>query len=77
MKHTYQITGMTCSGCQNKVQQLLSAVSNITQVDIDLSSGNAEIEMSSHVSTDKLKGALKDYPKYQLEEKHTHTCLHH
>ncbi len=69
MKHTYQITGMTCSGCQNKVQQLLSVVPNVKQVDIDLATGQTIIEMSSHVSTSALKDALKDYPKYQLEEK--------
>lgn len=69
MKHTYQITGMTCSGCQNKVQQLLSAVPNIKQVDIDLQKGEAVIKMTSHVNTETLKAALKDHPKYQLSEK--------
>jgi cation transport ATPase len=69
MKHTYQITGMTCSGCQNKVQQLLIAVPNVKQVDIDLQKGEAVIEMTSHVNTDTLQAALKDHPKYQLSEK--------
>jgi cation transport ATPase len=69
MKHTYQITGMTCSGCQSKVQQLLTAVPNVKQVDIDLQKGEAVIEMSSHVNTGTLQAALKDYPKYQLSEK--------
>lgn len=76
MKHTYQITGMTCSGCQNKVQQLLSTVPNVKQVDIDLATGEAEIEMGSHVSTDTLKNALKDHPKYQLEEKHADAVVY-
>src|SRR5215217_3326199 len=76
MKHTYQITGMTCSGCQNKVQQLLSTVPNVKQVDIDLAAGEAEIEMSSHISTAQLKHALKDHPKYQLEEKQTGTPMY-
>lgn len=69
MKHTYQITGMTCSCCRNKVQQLLATVPNVKQVDIDLPSEEAEIEMTSHVSTETLQAALKDYPKYQLDEK--------
>ncbi|PJJ79383.1 heavy-metal-associated domain-containing protein [Mucilaginibacter auburnensis] len=68
MKHTYQITGMTCSGCQNKVQQLLGAVPNVTGVSINLPTGETVITMSSHVSTATLKDALKNYPKYQLEE---------
>jgi len=69
MKHTYQVTGMTCSGCQNKVEQLLTAVPNVKQVDIDLQRGEAVIEMRSHVSTATLQAALKDYPKYKLSEK--------
>lgn len=69
MKHTYQITGMTCTGCQAKVQQLLSGVPHITNVNIDLQKGEADIEMDTHVSTETLKNALKDYPKYQLTEK--------
>jgi copper chaperone CopZ len=69
MTHTYQITGMTCSGCQYKVQQLLTAVPNVKQVDIDLQKGEAVIEMTSHVNTASLQAALSDYPKYQLSEK--------
>ena len=69
MKHTYQISGMTCTGCQAKVQQLLSGVPHITNVSIDLQKGEAGIEMDTHVSTQTLKDALKDYPKYQLTEK--------
>ena len=69
MKHTYQITGMTCTGCQAKVQQLLSGVPHITNVSIDLQKGEADIEMHTHVSTETLREALKDYPKYQLSEK--------
>jgi copper chaperone CopZ len=68
MKHTYQITGMTCSGCQSKVQQLLSAISNVKKVDIDLQKGEAVIEMDKHVSTAVFKDALKDYPKYQITD---------
>jgi len=69
MKHTYQITGMTCTGCQAKVQQLLSGVPHVTHVNIDLQKGEADIEMDTHVSTETLKNAFKDYPKYQLTEK--------
>lgn len=69
MKHTYQISGMTCTGCQAKVQQLLSGVPHITHVNIDLQKGEADIEMDTHVSTETLKAALQDYPKYQLTEK--------
>ncbi|WPU93967.1 cation transporter [Mucilaginibacter sabulilitoris] len=74
MTHTYQITGMTCSGCQNKVQALLSQVKGIQNVDISLVEGTADITMSPHVPTSVLQDALKDYPKYHLSEvPHSHT----
>ena len=60
---------MSCSGCQATVKRLLSNVKGVTDVAIDLSKAEAVIEMKEHVSTDALKTALKDYPKYQLNEK--------
>ena len=29
MKHTYKVSGMTCGGCQAKVLELLSKVSDV------------------------------------------------
>jgi copper chaperone CopZ len=66
MTHTYTITGMTCTGCQAKVQGLLSRVSGVDGVSIDLKQGTAQIDMSGHVPTGELQAALKDYPKYTL-----------
>jgi copper chaperone CopZ len=68
MTHTYKVTGMTCSSCQQKVQGLLSGVPGIKNVSIDLSLGKAAIEMDKHVPTALLQAALKAYPKYQLAE---------
>ena len=36
MKHTYKVSGMTCTGCQAKVQHLLSQVKGVSNVTIDL-----------------------------------------
>lgn len=68
MTHTYKVNGMTCGGCQAKVQGLLSKVPGARNVAIDLAKGEATIEMDKHIATDDLKAALKDYPKYQLSE---------
>lgn len=68
MIHTYHVTGMTCSGCLAKVQGLLSKVDGVRNVQIDLAKAEAAIDMESHIATDELKAALKDYPKYQLSE---------
>ncbi|MEO6883685.1 MAG: cation transporter [Bacteroidia bacterium] len=69
MKHSYSISGMTCSGCQAKVQHLLSKVEGVKNVRVDLEKNEVEVEMGTHISTDYLKAALKEYPKYQLSEK--------
>jgi len=63
---------MTCSGCQAKVQDLLSGVKGVKNVAIDLSKGEAAIEMDRHVPITELQSTLKDYPKYQLTENRHH-----
>ena len=68
MTHTYKINGMTCGGCQAKVQSLLSQVKGVKNVTIDLSKGEAAIEMGRHMSSSEFQSALKEYPKYQLLE---------
>ncbi len=68
MTYTYNISGMTCGSCQSKVQGLLSKVEGVKKVVIDLAKGEATIDMDKHIATDDLKGALKDYTKYQLSE---------
>lgn len=72
MTHTYNITGMTCTGCLAKVQELLSQVNNVEKVDISLAEGTADITMKKHVSTADLQQALAAYPKYQLSEAEAH-----
>lgn len=68
MTHTYKVTGMTCAGCQAKVQSLLSAVPAVKSVSIDLQQGEATVGMDRHIDTGDLQAALKDHPKYQLTE---------
>jgi copper chaperone CopZ len=68
MKHKYNISGMTCSGCQAKVKSLLSSVKGVDSVFIDLSKGEADIDMHTHVPTSALQIALENHPKYQLTE---------
>jgi len=72
MTHTYKVSGMTCGGCQAKVQGLLSKLAGVKNVSIDLAKGEATIDMERHIATADLKAALKDYPKYQLTEAPRH-----
>jgi copper chaperone CopZ len=68
MKHTYKVTGMTCSGCAATVQMALQKVDGVAGVTIDLQRSEAEIEMHRHVATKYLQTALASYPSYQLNE---------
>lgn len=68
MTHTYKISGMTCTGCQTKVQSLLSKVDAVSDVNINLAKGEASISMARHIATATLQEALKEYPKYLLTE---------
>ncbi|MEO7393515.1 MAG: MauE/DoxX family redox-associated membrane protein [Chitinophagaceae bacterium] len=68
MTHTYKISGMTCTGCQAKVQSLLSKVEGVKNVTIDLAAAKASIIMDTHVPTKALQTSLINYPKYQLTE---------
>lgn len=68
MTHIYNVSGMTCGGCQAKVQSLLSKVTGVKNLSIDLVKGKAAIEMEKHIAMEDLEAALKDYPQYQLTE---------
>ena len=59
---------MTCGGCQEKIQILLSKVKGVKNVLIDLAKGQVVIDMDKHTPTTELAEALKDYPKYQISE---------
>ena len=69
MTHTYSITGMTCSGCEETVRDLLFRVPGVTSVKTDISKDEVAIEMQNHISTHTLQQAFKDHPTYELAEK--------
>lgn len=78
MKHTYQIIGMTCEGCRDHVQKILSKVSGVTEVSIDLSTGEAMVNMDNHVPIELLKHALKDDGgRYDIHPQGTYTKSQH
>ncbi len=66
MKHTYQITGMTCEGCKNSVTEKLSSISGVLDVSVNLETGETVIEMQEHIPTESLQQALSN--KYQIAE---------
>ena len=58
MKHTYKVIGMTCVGCEADVKSALSNLKEVTAVDVDLDKEEAIVEMTTHVSVEKLQQTL-------------------
>jgi copper chaperone CopZ len=67
MKHTYNVSGMTCGGCVASVEKELGAVPGVTAVKVSLEKNEAEVTMSKHIDVETLKNALSS--KYQITEK--------
>lgn len=70
MKHTYKITGMTCNNCLTSVNEALSNIDGVQQVNIDLDNAEAEITMAAHIRLEVLESALPN--KYVISEKGNH-----
>ncbi|MGB1004371.1 MAG: heavy metal-binding domain-containing protein, partial [Salibacteraceae bacterium] len=58
MKHTYKVVGMSCVGCQESVKNVLKNINGITKVEVDLQKSEAIIEMSTHITLEKLQQEL-------------------
>lgn len=65
MIHIYKVSGMTCEGCQRKVESLLQTVPGVQKVYAS-DMQHVTIEMNNHILTGTFKNALSKYPKYQL-----------
>jgi len=70
MTHTYQITGMTCSSCEEKVKKALETEDNITTAIVSKDKGTATLSMIKHVPLTNLQNTL--YSKYQISEINHH-----
>jgi copper chaperone CopZ len=58
MTHTYQLTGMTCSGCEATVRSKLLLIDGITSVAVSRDSHSAIISMDKHISLLAMQKAL-------------------
>lgn len=60
MKHTYQISGMSCNGCRTHVHKILSDVDGVVDVVVNLEEKSAVIEMREHIPLSKFKTAIEN-----------------
>lgn len=50
---------MTCNGCRNHVEEILSEVEGVSTASVDLEKGEAAVEMEKHIPIEKFQDALK------------------
>lgn len=64
MTHTYQITGMTCANCENKVKSALLSLQDVTNAEVARTS--ATITMSKHIALSELQRAVGAKGNYTI-----------
>lgn len=66
MNRVYKITGMTCQGCADGIQNALSSEHSINYVNVDLGSSSLDIKTSENVSLNDLNLFIKDLGNYKI-----------
>ena len=61
------VTGMTCEHCEKAVQTEISAIPGVSQVDVDLASGEVKIVAEPAPELAALRAAVEE-AGYQLAE---------
>ena len=67
MTRTYNLKGMSCSGCESSVEKYLKQVENVTNVFADVQKAEVEVTMNSHIDMETLQKSLPE--KYILTAK--------
>jgi copper ion binding protein len=57
---TYTVTGMTCGHCVSSVSAGVGAISGVTDVDVDLTSGRVTVTSEQPVSTEQVREAVEE-----------------
>jgi cation transport ATPase len=70
MKHTYNISGMTCNACVATAKSELLKLGDVTEADVQLTTPQATITMQKHVPLSQLQAALSKAGNYTITETH-------
>lgn len=68
MKRTYEVKGMHCQSCVQKVSAALEKVEGVRSADVTLEPPRATLEMHEHVSEKLLNSALQSAGDYRLSD---------
>ena len=65
---TYQIMGMHCMGCVNKVHQALVSHDYISEADVNLEKSRVKLNMTDLLQLHEIKSLLKNVGEYEVLE---------
>lgn len=60
VKTSIKVAGMTCQHCVNSVTEEVSGLAGVVSVNIDLASGNVEIESANELVVSDLEAAIQE-----------------
>lgn len=60
MQTKLNVEGMSCSHCENAVKKALTAISGISEVEVDLKNKTVTVTYDKSVSVDKIKSEIED-----------------
>lgn len=60
MEQTINVTGMTCQNCVRHVRGALEALPGVHNVEVDLQSATARLDVDRQISREELNRALDD-----------------
>jgi len=69
MKHSYDVSGMHCESCIKKITEKLKSVDQVLNVNVDLKTAVATVEMKEHIPTARLNEVIKTAGDYSFKEK--------
>ncbi|MFJ8579283.1 heavy-metal-associated domain-containing protein [Micromonospora sp. NPDC093277] len=58
--NTYQVQGMTCGHCVNSVSTEVGAIPGVSDVQVDLASGQVTVTSESQLDTDTVRAAVDE-----------------
>lgn len=71
MKHTYEVTGMTCGKCEAKVRSALISLPQIESIEVSRESNSVTLTMNDHIPLLELQHALLEKGDYRISEPRT------
>jgi len=66
MTDTYKVTGMTCSGCESKVKNLLLEVRGVRNVSVNKTNEEAVVEMTRYIPIEEFQTKFDQTNKYHI-----------